>query len=148
MKERIDREKVLEEQQGLLLCLCKHGLRNSLNINRYADASEVGLRLLCLTKRKGIMGKMYIGRTMEYYEPDEDSMFVNDLWTYSEDADDKDFAGEVHELSEEAAKELDWWLRCRRMNEWERRNSFNPDMRGPESVWNSLVKQSVKLEAV
>ena len=91
------------------------------------------------------MSEVYIGRTKEYYEPDEDNMFVSDLWTYSEDPEDKDFVGEVYELNEEAVKELDWWLRSRRMNEWQRRNSFNPDMRGPESVWNSLIKQSVKV---
>lgn len=91
------------------------------------------------------MDKVYIGRTFEYYDPNEDDLFVSDLWTYSEDKEDKEFAGEVYELNEDAVSELNWWLECRRMNEWQRKNSFNPDMRGPESVWKSLIKQAVRI---
>ena len=89
------------------------------------------------------MEKMYIARTAAYFEPDEDDLYVPDLWTWSEDPDDKDFEGDVYELNDEAASELVWWLRCQKMNEWQRRNCFIPDNRRPEEVWESLVEQSV-----
>lgn len=84
--------------------------------------------------------KMYIGRTNAYYEPVEESLYIEDTWTWSEDPIDKDFAGEVYELNEEGISELNWWLRCRRMNAYERAHSWNPDTRGIEQVWDSLIK--------
>lgn len=89
------------------------------------------------------MEKMYIARTAAYFEPDENDLYVPDLWTYSEDPLDKDFEGDVYELSDDAVLELDWWLTSRRMNQWQRSHSFNPDERNPEEVWESLVQQSV-----
>ena len=45
------------------------------------------------------MEKMYIARTAAYFEPNEDDLYVPDLWTWSEDPDDKDFEGDVYELA-------------------------------------------------
>lgn len=46
-------------------------------------------------------GKMYIGRTAEYYDGDDGAVFTPDLWTSSENIDE--LAGEVHELTEQGA---------------------------------------------
>lgn len=88
---------------------------------------------------------MYIARTREYFEGDDDSVFTPDYWTYSEDADDTDFAGDVYQLNEDGERILDWWLRCRRMNEYERKHAFNPDCRSAEDMWEELMKHSVKI---
>lgn len=84
---------------------------------------------------------MYIARTKEYFDYNEEKypVYEPDLWTYSEDSDDKDFAGTVYKLNEEGESVLNWWLRCRRMNEYERRHSFNCDNRSREEIYNLLV---------
>lgn len=89
--------------------------------------------------------KIFIGRTNAYYEPNEDSLYIEDTWTWSEDKDDKEFVDEVYELNEDGINELDWWLRCRRMNAYERNHSFNPDMRNMEQVWESLIQNATKV---
>lgn len=90
--------------------------------------------------------RIFIGRTNAYYEPNDDSLYVEDTWTWSEDENDKDFVGDVYELNEDGAKELEWWLRCKRMNEYERNHSFNPDLRNQEKVWDSLITQATRIK--
>lgn len=87
--------------------------------------------------------KIFIGRTNAYYEPNEDSLYVEDTWTWSEDSDDRGFASEVYELNDEAKSELEWWLESQRMNLWQRNHSFNPDCRSSEEVWESLIQNAV-----
>lgn len=84
---------------------------------------------------------MYIARTHDYFNYDEEKypVYAPDFWTYSEDANDDDFADTVYELNDEGERILDWWLRCRRMNEWERCHSFNCDRRSPEEIWEVLT---------
>lgn len=59
---------------------------------------------------------VYIGRTDEYYneEDDDDSVFGHsyEWWTWSEDADDSDFANEgpVFELTEDGKEDFFDWL--------------------------------------
>lgn len=89
--------------------------------------------------------RIFIGRTSAFYEPDEDSFYVEDTWTWSEDENDKDFVGDAYELDDDGVKELEWWLQCRRMNQYERNHSFNPDLRNQEQVWNSLITQTTRL---
>ena len=83
----------------------------------------------------------YIGRTAEYYAEDwgEDDLFTPDLWTYSTDPDCKDFAGEVYQLSDDGKRELNWWIRCQRMNEYERKHAFNPNLNSMEEEYEELV---------
>lgn len=83
--------------------------------------------------------KMYIGRTAAYYDDDDDSVFAPDYWTYSEDKDDKDFAGEVHELTEEGAAELEWWCECKRMNQYQRNHCFGYRNENAEQMWEKLT---------
>lgn len=68
----------------------------------------------------------YVGRIASYYDEDDDNMYVDWTWTYSDDMNDDDFVGEVYELTPEDSRELDYWLRCRRMNDYQRQHSFNP----------------------
>lgn len=82
---------------------------------------------------------MYIGRTHAYYEDEDDSVFTPEYWTYSSDPDDGNFAGEVHELTLEGESELNWWLECRRMNEWQRNHSFGVRSESPAQMWNILT---------
>ena len=88
---------------------------------------------------------MYIARTQAYFEGDDENIYTPDYWTYSEDADDKEFAGEVYCLDEEGDRTLDWWLTCRRMNLYERNHSFNVDNRNQEEIWDELMKHSTKI---
>ena len=44
---------------------------------------------------------VYIGRTEAYYNQDDDDLFYPDLWTWSNDPKDDDFAGEVYELNDD-----------------------------------------------
>jgi hypothetical protein len=83
----------------------------------------------------------YIGRTSAYYgDYDDDSFYTPDYWTYSTDPNDKDFAGEVYQLNDEGRRELNWWLRCQRFNEYQRKNSFNPNNNSAEEEWEVLVQ--------
>ena len=82
----------------------------------------------------------FIGRTAAYYEDDDDSMFVPEMWTYDNTPDSKDFAGDVFRLSEEGKSELNWWIRCQRFNEYQRKNAFNPNLKSPEEEFEYLVK--------
>lgn len=82
----------------------------------------------------------YIGRTSAYYDYDDDSVYTPDFWTYSTDPNDKDFAGEVYQLNDEGRRELNWWLRCQRFNEYQRSNSFNPNNNSAEEEWEVLVQ--------
>lgn len=89
--------------------------------------------------------RIFISRTAAYYGPTEYSLYVEDTWTWSEDENDKDFAGVVYELDDDGVKELEWWLRCRRMNQYEKNHSFNPDLRNQEQVWKSLITQTTRV---
>lgn len=84
----------------------------------------------------------YIGRTSAYYgyDYDEDSIYEPDYWTYSTSPNDADFAGEVYELDEDGKSELNWWIRCRRFNEYQRTHSFNPNLSSPDEMWEYLVQ--------
>lgn len=82
---------------------------------------------------------IYIGRTKEYYDDNDDYLFTPDFWVCSEDPNDKDFAGEVYMLDDEGKRRLDWWLRCRRMNEYQRNHAFNPDLSSKEEIWEDLT---------
>lgn len=59
---------------------------------------------------------VYVGRTDEYYneDPDDDGVFGNSYkwWTWSEEADDSDFANEgpVFELTEDGKEDFFEWL--------------------------------------
>ena len=44
---------------------------------------------------------VYIGRTEAYYNPDDDDLFYPDLWTWSDNPEDDDFAGEVYALNDD-----------------------------------------------
>lgn len=84
--------------------------------------------------------KTYISRNKEYFEDDEERIFLPDMFTYSEDIDDEDFYDdEIYYLTGEGQKVLDWWLVCRRMNEYERQNSFNVDNRTSGELWADLT---------
>ena len=89
--------------------------------------------------------RFFIGRTTSYYETNEDVVFVEDTWTWSEDEDDKDFAGEIYELNDVGVSELDWWIRCRQMNQYVINHSFNVDSRNQEQLWSSLICKSLSV---
>lgn len=82
---------------------------------------------------------MYIGRTHAYYDVEDDAVIVPDDWTYSSDPEDGNFAGEVHELTYDGELELEWWLECRRMNQWQRNNSFGVSDESPAQMWDILT---------
>ncbi|MBR5604466.1 MAG: hypothetical protein IKW51_09785 [Bacteroidales bacterium] len=91
----------------------------------------------------------YVGRTKDYYneEYDEDSLYDNTwTWTYSNDINDVDFAGEIYELTPEDSKELDYWLRSRRMNNYQRQHSFNPRTSTPEEMYQYLIKYGKRVK--
>ena len=88
---------------------------------------------------------MYIARTKAFFEGDDENLFIPDYWTYSEDTDDEDFAGDVYLLNEEGERILNWWLRCRRMNLYQRNHSFNVDNRTAKEIWDELMKYSRKI---
>lgn len=81
----------------------------------------------------------YIGRTSAYYEEEEDSLYVPDYWTWSEDKDDKEFAGDVYELTDEGAAELEYWNECRRMNAYQRNHCFGFRNETREQMWEKLT---------
>lgn len=83
----------------------------------------------------------YIGRTSAYYEDDDSSMYAPDYWTYSTEPNDREFAGEVYELNNDGKRELNYWLRCQRFNEYQRAHAFAPRNESPEQEWNLLTKQ-------
>lgn len=81
----------------------------------------------------------YIGRTAAYYDWDDDYVFTPDLWTYDTNPDCKDFAGVVYQLSDEGKDELNWWIKCQKMNEYERNHAFNPNLNSMEEEYEELV---------
>ena len=84
----------------------------------------------------------YIGRTSAFYGYyDDDSIYEPDYWTYSTDPNDEEFAGEVYQLNDEGKSELNYWIRCRRFNEYQRKNAFNPRNESPEEEWNKLTNK-------
>lgn len=82
----------------------------------------------------------FIGRTSAYYDDDDSSVYEPDYWTYSDEPNDRDFAGEVYELNDEGKAELNYWLRCRRFNEYQRSHAFNPRTETPEQEWALLTR--------
>lgn len=82
----------------------------------------------------------FIGRTSAYYDDDDSSVYAPDYWTYSNEPNDRDFAGEVYELNDEGKAELNYWLRCRRFNEYQRSHAFNPRTETPEQEWALLTR--------
>ena len=82
----------------------------------------------------------YIGRTAAYYEDEDDSIYSPDYWTYDTNPNSNDFAGEVYKLTDEGKDELNYWLRCRRTNEYQRKHEFLhfKDVT-PEEEWNLLT---------
>ena len=87
---------------------------------------------------------VYIGRTEAYYNPDDDDLFYPDLWTWSDNREDNDFAGEVYELNEDGKEELDWWIKCRRMNEYQRSRAFNYNKKNQFKEWDYLIDNFAK----
>lgn len=87
----------------------------------------------------------YVGRIASYYD-DEDNMYDDWTWTYSDDINDDDFVGEVYELTPEDSRELDYWLRCRRMNDYQRQHSFNPRTQGTEEMYVYLIKNAKRVK--
>jgi hypothetical protein len=85
--------------------------------------------------------KMFIGRTIAYYE-ENDSCFCERTWVVSDNPYDEQFADNVYEMSEDAINEYEWWANCRLKNEWELSYTFNPDMRCSEAIFDSIVKKS------
>lgn len=83
--------------------------------------------------------EMYIGRTEAYYDYENESMYADDDWTYSEDRNDPDFAGEVYRLTPDGISALQWWLNCRRSNEWQRQHTFGHDSRSSSEMWDYLT---------
>ena len=82
----------------------------------------------------------YIGRTKAYYaDVDDGSVYAPDYWTYDTDPNCADFVGEVYELSEEGKSELNWWIRCQRMNSYQRGHSFGVREESPEQEWQKLT---------
>ena len=75
-----------------------------------------------------------------YYDDDDSSVYAPDYWTYSNEPNDRDFAGEVYELNDEGKAELNYWLRCRRFNEYQRSHAFNPRTETPEQEWALLTR--------
>jgi hypothetical protein len=56
----------------------------------------------------------YVGRTSFYYgdsDIDGESLYEEPTWTYSDNINDEEFAGEVYELTPYDSKELDYWLK-------------------------------------
>jgi hypothetical protein len=88
----------------------------------------------------------YVGRIASYYDEDDDNMYVDWTWTYSDDMNDDDFVGEVYELTPEDSRELDYWLRCRRMNDYQRQHSFNPRTQGTEEMYAYLIKNAKRVK--
>lgn len=84
--------------------------------------------------------EVYIGRTEAYYNEDDDYVFTPDLWTYDNNPNSQDFAGEVFRLNDEGKRELNWWIRCQRFNEYQRKNAFNPNTNSSEEEWETLMQ--------
>ena len=82
----------------------------------------------------------FIGRTSAYYSDDDSSVYEPDYWTYSNEPNDRDFAGEVYELNDEGKAELNYWIRCQRFNEYQRSHAFNPRTETPEQEWALLTR--------
>ena len=66
--------------------------------------------------------KVYIGRTAAYYDWNEDDIFTPEYWTWSNDKNSEEFASEVFELTPDGLRHLDFWITCRQMNLWQRKN--------------------------
>jgi hypothetical protein len=94
--------------------------------------------------------EMYIGRTSAYYgyDDDDDNIYEPDYWTYDEDPNCKEFAGEVYALNADGISELNWWLNCQRSNEYQRRNTFNHNNMSREQMWNHLTDPSSHLSTL
>lgn len=83
--------------------------------------------------------KVYIARTQAFYDEEQDWIFTPDMWTYGWTPTEEDFAGEVYLLTEEGKSVLDWWLTCRRMNEYQRKNCFGYDSTSAEDIFDTLT---------
>lgn len=83
--------------------------------------------------------KVYIARTQAFYDEEEDWIFTPDMWTYGWTPTEEEFAGEVYILTEEGKSILDWWLTCRRMNEYQRKNCFGYDSTSSEDLFEMLT---------
>ena len=90
-------------------------------------------------KHFGENEKVYIGRTAAYYDWDEDDIFTPDYWTWSNDKNSEEFAGDVFELTPDGLRHLDWWITCRRMNGWQRKNSWNVNENSSEQEFYDLT---------
>ena len=88
----------------------------------------------------------YVGRTADYYNEDDDSLYSDWGWTYSDDINDKDFVDEVYEITAEDSRELDYWLRCQRMNEYQRNHAFNYRTARPEEMYQYLIKNGKRIK--
>lgn len=82
----------------------------------------------------------YIGRTEAYYDENDDYIYTPDFWTYDNNPNSKDFAGEVYVLNDEGKSELNWWIRNQRFNEYQRKNAFNPNNNSSEEEWELLTQ--------
>ena len=83
--------------------------------------------------------KVYIGRTAAYYDWNEDDIFAPDYWTWSNDKNSEEFASEVFELTPDGLRHLDWWITCRMMNGWQRKNSWNVHENSSEQEFYDLT---------
>ena len=81
----------------------------------------------------------YIFRTQAFYEPNEDSIFEEQTWDYSDNAKDAVCDSDLHELTEEGERELDWWNECRRMNLYQRNHCFGFRSESQEQMWDKLT---------
>ena len=86
---------------------------------------------------------IFIGRTPAYYDDDDGSVFTPDYWTWTDNPDDGSIVDEIHELTPEGIDKLNWWMECRRMNEYQRHNCFPPYRYvSPEEMWSKLTEDN------
>lgn len=91
----------------------------------------------------------YIGRTNDYYNDDDESVFTPEYWTYSLDKESDEFASEgpVFELNEEGLSLLRDLRKAQGFNQWQAEHSSQRcrDLyhRSWNSVWEDLTDASM-----
>lgn len=82
---------------------------------------------------------IYISRTAEYYDEEQDWLFTPPMWTYGWTPTEKRFAGAVYQLTDEGKRILGWWLECRSMNEYQRKHCWGYDNTSSEELFEKLT---------
>lgn len=82
---------------------------------------------------------VYIARTKAFFDDEQDWIFTPKMWKYGWTPTDEEFAGEVYLLTDEGKHILDWWLTCRRMNEYQYKNCFGYDSTSSEDLFYKLT---------